>query len=373
MIKDDKLISTAIMKTDIIGFSHIVDSISDVELSNLLEDYKEFIIRIIYKYDGAIIKGEGDAFLISYSSVTSATKSAIEIQTKLKKIKDKQGKSSQLALRIMITVGDVLHKNNDVYGESVNVISRIEDITPPDEIYLSEPAYLTLRKNKINVDLVGSFDFKGFTNAQKVYKIILGRKTQIIPNQYIVFTDLDAFGKIKVKDNFDLFENNIDKSDVLIQQTIKKFNGIIRNIMADSFLLTFNNINDLIHAISFIMIEWEKLCENNNLCRMRIGCHVGEIMLYRTCLSGKAFNIAARLETYARNIPREGESTNKVIAHMSSTIYKEAIEYNKDIKKSFRRVNKQKFFNNLEIKAQDYFSKIIKSSYVFYPQSLKQL
>ena len=45
---------------------------------------------------------------------------------------------------------------------------------------------------------------------------------------------------------------------------VKKFNGIIRNIMADSFLLTFNNINDLINAISFIMIEWEKLCENNN-------------------------------------------------------------------------------------------------------------
>ncbi len=373
MIKDDKLISTAIMKTDIIGFSHIVDSISDVELSSLLEEYKEFIIRIIYKYDGAIIKGEGDAFLISYSSVTSAAKSAIEIQTKLRKIKDKQGKDSQISLRIMITVGDVLHKNNDVYGESVNVISRIEDITPPDEIYLSEPAYLTLRKNNINVDLVGNYDFKGFINTQKVYKIILGRKTQIIPNQYIVFTDLEAFGRIKVKDNFDLFENNIDKSDVIIQQTIKKFNGIIRNIMADAFLLTFNNINDLLDAVSFIIFEWEKLCENNNLCRMRIGCHVGEIMLYRTCLSGTAFTIAARLESYAKNLPRERESTNKVIAHISSTVYKQAIQSNKDIKKSFRRVNKQKLFNNINVEAQNNYSKSIKSSYVFYPQSLRQL
>ena len=371
MIKDDKLISTAIMKTDIIGFSHIVDSISDIELSNLLEDYKEFIIRIIYKHDGAIIKGEGDAFLISYSSVTSATKSAIEIQTKLRKIKDDKGKKIQISLRIMITVGDVLHKNNDVYGESVNAISRIEEITPPDEIYLSEPAYLTLRKNNINVDLVGNFDFKGFIHSQKVYKIILGRKIQIIPNQYIVFTDLEAFGK--VNDNLELFENNIDKSDIIIQQTIKKFNGIIRNIMADAYLLTFNNINDVLNAISFIIIEWKKICENNNLCKMRIGCHMGEIMSYRTCLSGAAFTIAARLESYAKILPGERESTNKVIAHISNTVYKEAIQSNKDLKKSFRRVNKQELFNKMDIKTQKIYSVSIKLSYVFYPQSQKQL
>ena len=38
------------------------------ELSKLLEEHKECIIRIIYKYNGSIIKGEGDAFLISFSS-----------------------------------------------------------------------------------------------------------------------------------------------------------------------------------------------------------------------------------------------------------------------------------------------------------------
>ena len=43
MIQTDKLISTAIMKTDMIGFSNIVGSLSDIELSKLLEEYKEFI------------------------------------------------------------------------------------------------------------------------------------------------------------------------------------------------------------------------------------------------------------------------------------------------------------------------------------------
>ena len=87
MIKTTQLISTAIMKTDIIGFSSIVGELSDFELSKLLEEYKEFIIRIIYKHNGSIVKGEGDAFLISFSSVTSATEAAVEIQKKTKETK----------------------------------------------------------------------------------------------------------------------------------------------------------------------------------------------------------------------------------------------------------------------------------------------
>ena len=56
MIKTTQLISTAIMKTDIIGFSSIVGELSDFELSKLLEKHKEFVIRIIYKYNGSIVK-----------------------------------------------------------------------------------------------------------------------------------------------------------------------------------------------------------------------------------------------------------------------------------------------------------------------------
>ena len=114
MIQTDKLISTAIMKTDMIGFSNIVGSLSDIELSKLLEEYKEFIIRIIYKYNGSIIKGEGDAFFISFSSVTSATEAAIEIQKKLRTQRESNNDQFRLSLKIIISLGDVMHKNNDV-------------------------------------------------------------------------------------------------------------------------------------------------------------------------------------------------------------------------------------------------------------------
>ena len=70
MIKTTQLISTAIMKTDIIGFSSIVGELSDFELSKLLEEYKEFIIRIIYKHNGSIVKGVIVRILLAFPELS---------------------------------------------------------------------------------------------------------------------------------------------------------------------------------------------------------------------------------------------------------------------------------------------------------------
>ena len=151
MIKTAQLISTAIMKTDIIGFSSIVGELSDFELSQLLEDHKKFIIKIIYKYDGSIIKGEGDAFFISFSSVTAAIESAVEIQSRLKRLRENSDAKFRLSLKIIISLGDVLHKNNDVYGDSVNIISRIEISDLVGIILIVISIFLVLRRIRIRI------------------------------------------------------------------------------------------------------------------------------------------------------------------------------------------------------------------------------
>ena len=339
MIKTAQLISTAIMKTDIIGFSNIVGELSDFELSQLLEEHKKFIIKIIYKYDGSIIKGEGDAFFISFSSVTSAIESAVEIQSKLKKIRENSDDKFRLSLKIIISLGDVLHKNNDVYGDSVNIISRIEDITPPDEVYITEPTYLTVKKKQINIESVGSFEFKGFSGNHNIYRVVLGRKTIVLDNQFILFSDLQDF--VSLYENYELLEKTIDNSDIMFQHVIKRFNGNLRNVIGDAYIITFEKINDLINSLDYINKYWSKVCYEFELPRMRLGCHKGTMSLYRSCIWGMAFNVAARLESMGKNLDENKNSENHVITHTSSTIRDEALEYNNDLKKKFRRVSKK--------------------------------
>jgi len=358
MIKTAQLISTAIMKTDIIGFSSIVGELSDFELSQLLEDHKKFIIKIIYKYDGSIIKGEGDAFFISFSSVTAAIESAVEIQSKLKRLRENSDAKFRLSLKIIISLGDVLHKNNDVYGDSVNIISRIEDITPPDEVYITEPTYLTVKKKQINLESVGSFELKGFTGKHNIYRVVLGRKTIVLDNQFILFSDIQNF--MSLYENFELLEKTIDNSDIMFQHVIKRFNGNLRNVIGDAYIITFNKINDLINSLDYINQYWSKACYEFELPRMRLGCHKGTISLYRSCIWGMAFNVAARLESIGKNLDENKNTENHVITHASSTIRDETLEYNNDLKKKFRRVSKKELLIEVNPATMNYFKKNFK-------------
>ena len=358
MLKTDKLISTAIMKTDIIGFSNIVGELTDFELSKLLGEHKDFIIRNIYKYDGSIIKGEGDAFLISFSSVTSATESAVAIQRLLRKRREKSESKFHLALRIIISLGDVMHKDNDVFGESVNIVSRIEKITPPDEIYLSEPAYLTLRKQNLNLEYVNEFEFKGFSSPQKIYKVIIGSKIIIQDNVYILFSDMEGMAKLFTPKYFDLVEKHIDHQDNMFQNVIREQNGKLRNIIGDAYIITFDKIDHLVNAINYINKYWNDASNKYGLNKMRLGCHKDKINIYRSCIAGNGFNLGARLESYGKYLVECKIKENKVITHTSSIIYNEAIEYEKGTKEKFRKVTKQEIINKMSSKKKTNWKKM---------------
>ena len=203
-------------------------------------NFNDFIIKI----DNICSSIFSFSFLISFSSVTSAIEAAIDVQNKLLEIREGQDDNSRLSVRIVITLGDVLHKDDDVFGESVNLISRIESITPPDEIYISESAFLTLRKKEINTEYVGEFDFKGCDENSKVYKIVLGRKLLALNNQFILFSDIAKFSS--ARDNYPLIEKIIDYSDIMFNNVEQEHNGIIRGIVGDAYLVTFNNIDHLL-------------------------------------------------------------------------------------------------------------------------------
>ena len=363
-----KLISTAIMKTDIKGFSKKIGILSDLELSKLLQNHKEFIIRSVYKYKGSIIKGEGDAFLISFSSVTAAAESAIDIQNDLMNLREGTDDTSRLSVRIVITLGDVLHKDNDVFGESVNIISRIEDITPPDEIYLSESALLTLRKKEINTELVGEFNFKGFNDKFNIYKIILGRKTIVLNNIYILFSDLANFAS--VKENYSLAEKLIDYSDIMFNTVEKNNNATIRGIYGDAYILTFTKIDDILASLKYIHSFWEDAFNKYKLLRLRLGIHKGKMLQYRRFFGGESVNMGAVLESSGKYTDAFNDTDNIVVTHVSDLIYSEIIELNTTLKNNFNKITEKELKKyKINSRLLKYIKNNFKSTYTFEPNN----
>ena len=197
IMNNQKLKCRIIMKTDIKGFSNRIGLLSDLELSTLLTEHKLFIKNKVEENNGIIIKGEGDAFWIVFDSATKAVQSAISIQNELREEGVGKKENARLSIRISITLGDIIEKDKDIFGEAVNLCSRIESITPSDGIYLSNSTFLALRKKNIQTSYIGEYDFKGFSNKEKVYKVFLKHNTIVFNDCYIWFSDIEKFSYLK--------------------------------------------------------------------------------------------------------------------------------------------------------------------------------
>ena len=74
-------------------------------------------------------------------------------------------------IRVAASLGEVRVTKNDIFGEPVNITSRIESITPTDEIYLSEALYMTMNKAEVPAKEVGFKELSGVSQAIRIYNI----------------------------------------------------------------------------------------------------------------------------------------------------------------------------------------------------------
>lgn len=135
---------TTIMFTDIFGYSGLMNN-NEKMAFELLEAHNRITSEIIELKNGTIIKRIGDALLVEFSAVLDAYYAAMEIQNEIKKFNKTQASKERLILRIGIHIGDVMHIDNDVLGDGVNIAARLQQIAVPGGICLSEAAYASIR------------------------------------------------------------------------------------------------------------------------------------------------------------------------------------------------------------------------------------
>ena len=296
--------STVIMKTDIRGFTVKVGMLAELDLSALLTHHKQFILDVVAKHHGSIVKGEGDSFWIIFPSVTTASIAATEIQKELRASQSGRGDDTRLAVRIVITLGDVLHQENDIFGEAVNLAARIETLTPADEIYLSHAAWLALNKAEVTTSYVDEFSLKGIKESEKIYKLTQKQRTRIIKNQVIVFTDLKGFTYFDETNSTEDVERSLMHLEILHNQISQAHGGTIRLIVGDSHFITFPESQQALAAIEQLCNEWDKYVNQYPIpCLLMIGANRGDLYQFRSFLYGRDINYTARLQGLSRDRP----------------------------------------------------------------------
>ncbi|MDG6926607.1 MAG: hypothetical protein JRN09_08640 [Nitrososphaerota archaeon] len=128
----------AVMFTDMVGYTALSQT-DEARAISLLESHRNILRPLFSKHKGREVKTMGDAFLVEFESALEAVECAIDVQKALHE--EGAGSLNRASVRIGIHVGDVVHRLGDVYGDAVNIASRIYPLAKAGEVCISRQVY----------------------------------------------------------------------------------------------------------------------------------------------------------------------------------------------------------------------------------------
>ena len=167
----------AIMFADIVSYSRLM-GVNEKEALKLVKDFDSISISIVEKYDGKIIKKNGDQIFCEFSSAKNAVDASIIIQERLHKYNDSRPIDFKLEVRIGIHIGDVVKENNDIFGDGVNVAARIQPLSEPGGISISGTVSEALSSHpEYKLVPKGEQELKNIVNKHSIFNVKTGYET----------------------------------------------------------------------------------------------------------------------------------------------------------------------------------------------------
>ncbi len=157
----------AIVAGDIVGYTRLMSEDESSTYSALREVFSALITPAVEKHGGRTFKTTGDGFLATFPSVNEALDAAIEIQNGFA--------DRPFDMRLGINLGDVIEVDGDMFGDGVNVASRLEAMAEPGGIFVSEAVVRSADRNRSKLFYsIGRRQAKNIPEPLAVYAVRLG-------------------------------------------------------------------------------------------------------------------------------------------------------------------------------------------------------
>lgn len=152
------------MFTDMVGFTAAAQADERAALA-LRKAQDQFLRPLLTQHQGRKVKSTGDGSLIEFPSALKATEFAVVIQQRLHE-RNESGNAEPIFLRVGILLGDVERQGTDIFGDAVNIASRIEPVAEPGGICISGAVHDQVRnKIPVNIEKLLSTPLKGVGSA----------------------------------------------------------------------------------------------------------------------------------------------------------------------------------------------------------------
>ena len=132
---------TTVLAMDVVGYSRLMERDEAGTLDRLKSVRAGILDPAIARHNGRTVKLMGDGTLAEFPSVVEALQCAVDIQEELAARNKLVGENHRIEQRIGLHLGDVIVEGDDIYGDCVNVASRLENMAEPGGIVLSKQVH----------------------------------------------------------------------------------------------------------------------------------------------------------------------------------------------------------------------------------------
>ena len=160
------------MFTDMVGYTAGAQANEAATLA-LRQEQEQILGPILTSHHGRVVKSTGDGFLVVFDSALKATQCAVAIQRRLYERNGRSG-ATPIKLRIGIHLGDVEQQGSDVFGDAVNIASRIEPVAESGGVSISGAVHEQVR-NKIpeKLEKLPPTALKGLELPMDIYRVVM--------------------------------------------------------------------------------------------------------------------------------------------------------------------------------------------------------
>ena len=163
----------AVWFADIVGYTNLSEE-NEGEAVRLAHAFQRAARTVVERFGGRIVKSMGDGALAEFSSSEMAVRSAHALIAAFAHTADSDGLRTS-GLRVGVHVGDVAATDDgDLYGDGVNVASRLQSAARPDEVWVSEDVWRQLRRRpELEFDSRGEHTLKGIAQPMQAYAVVV--------------------------------------------------------------------------------------------------------------------------------------------------------------------------------------------------------
>jgi adenylate cyclase len=163
----------AIMFTDMVDYTRLSEKDEALALS-LLDEQRKLLRQVFSRHGGLEVKTLGDGFLVEFSSALEAVRCALDIQRLLHTRNEKVPSEKRIMLRIAVHLGDVEHRDGDIYGDTVNIASRVQELASPGGVCITQQVFDHIRNSReFQTVSLGQSHLKNVQTPVDIYNVQL--------------------------------------------------------------------------------------------------------------------------------------------------------------------------------------------------------